>query len=91
MGDRKEKGNRKQGVFTEGKKEIVTTVGPARFVACLLFSETCPDIVGDGRKPGRSAAGRPWGWGWGGFFQSGFLFREFSIKGFFGSSPKSLV
>ena len=84
MGDRKEKGNRKQGVFTEGKKEIVTTVGPARFVACLLFSETCPDIVGDGRKPGSSPLGQ------GGVFQRGFPLREFSVKGFFGSSsPKS--
>jgi len=45
----------------------------------------------DGRKPGSSAASRPLGV-WGVFFQRGFPLREFSIKGFFGSSsPKSLV
>lgn len=90
MGVTEEIGNKKQGVSIESKREIVTTVGPVRFVAGPLFSEICLVTAGDRRKPGSSAESRAQGKG--GFFQRGFPLREFSIKGFFGSSSsKSLV
>jgi len=83
-------GNKKQGFLIESKMDQVATVGPVRFVAGPLFSETRLVMAGDRRKPGSSAESRPRVRV--GFFQRGFPLREFSIKGFFGSSsPKSLV
>ena len=46
-GDRKEIGNKKQGVFIESNREILTTVGPARFVTGPLFSGTHLVTAGD--------------------------------------------
>ena len=65
MVNRKEIGNEKHEVFIESKREIVTTVGPARFVAGPLFSGTRLVTAGDGRKPASSAASRPRGRGGG--------------------------
>ena len=82
MDSSKEKGNKKQGVYVESKGEIVTTVGPARFVE-LVWSLWGMWESLESSQQAASAGG--------GFFQSGFSLREFSIEGFFGSSsPKSL-
>jgi len=86
--NRKEIGNEKHEVIIESKREIVTTVGPARFVVGPLFSGTRLVTAGDGWKPGSSVASRTGGGS--GICQRGFPLREFSVKGFFGSSsPKS--
>ena len=64
MGDRKEIGNKKQGVFIESKREIVTTVGPARFVVGPLFSGTRLVTAGDGvearKLRSKQDPGRQW-------------------------------
>ena len=75
MGDRKVIGNKKQGVFVESKREIVTTVDPAKFTVGPI-SRTPLVTVGNGRKPGSFAASRSLGGG-----RVGVLPERFSPQG----------